>query len=498
LPANLDSSATPAPPAQTILPSWSSTLVRPAGVPPGPDAQLPPASAVTPYLATSWQTAPGGDITFQLRRGVRGASGDPFTAADVSWSIARDLAVTPAAAYLFSLAHLDRADPVTVLGPYSVRFNVTAPSPFLLGVLASLEGAIYDRALYRAHAAPGDPWGEGWGATHSASFGAYYVAGFLPGRRITLLRNPYAFDHPYYEKVEIRQMGDSGHRLAAIFAGKIDHTTALDFGDYDTARQYGWVNHVRASILQTGPAIESWVLNLATKPFDNLNLRRALSLAIDRLALAGQTYGGYARADVLALPVADGQPQPAVYDPVAARRLLARAGYPHGLTLPVYVAYDLGNGSQSYQLYLLTQQFAQLGIKLAPTVIYDDDQLYALERAHQVPSAIEDLTPLLGGGAFALITTDGAAPLDPVSPAAEFGYDDPAVQALLGRLADTPAGPGERSLIARITALVDADAPVVNLFELPVENVTRGAITGYAARTVPVTYYEYLHPRAAR
>ena len=52
-------------------------------------------------------------------------------------------------------------------------------------------------------------------------------------------------------------MPDAGHRLAAIFAGKIDHTTGLDFGDYGTAIQYGWANHVRASILQTGPAVES-------------------------------------------------------------------------------------------------------------------------------------------------------------------------------------------------------------------------------------------------
>lgn len=494
LPADLDPSATPSPPEETILPSWSSGLVRPAGVDPGANAQLPPASAVVPYLATSWQTAPGGDITFRLRRGVRGPTGDPFTAADVAWSIARDLAAVPAAPYLFSLAHLDRADPVTVLGAYEVRFNVTAPSPFLLGVLGSLEGAIYDRNLYLKHATPGDPWGEAWGATNSATFGAYYVAGFLPGRRIVLLRNPYAWDHPYYARIEIKQMPDSGHRLAAIFAGKIDHATGLDFGDYNTAITYGWANHVHASILQTGPAVESWFLDLATAPFDKPDVRRALEIAIDRVEIAGQVWGDYAKPDVVALPAAYGQPQPAVGDLAAARRLLARAGYAHGLRIQVYVPFDLGDGGQSYTLYLLQQQLAQIGITLEPTVIYDDDQLYALSALHQVPSAIEDVSPLLGGAAFTLITTDGTGGLDPASPAGYFRYDDPALQALLGQLDDTPASANDAPLLHKATALVDSDVPTVNLFELPVENVTRTNITGYAAYSVPVTYYEYLHP----
>jgi ABC-type transport system substrate-binding protein len=494
LPDDLDPSATPSAAGETILPSWSSGLVRPAGATPGPNAQLPAAGAVVPYLATSWQTAPGGDITFKLRHGVRGSTGDPFTAADVTWSIARDLAVVPAASYLFSLAHLDRADPVTVLGPYAVRFNVTAPSPFLLGVLASLEGAIYDRDLYLAHTTRSDPWGEAWGATNSATFGAYYVAEFLADRRIVLLRNPYAWDHPYYARVEIKEMPDSAHRLDAIFAGSIDHTSGLDWDDYESAITYGWANHVHASILQTGPGVESWFLDLAVAPFDRPDVRRALQIGIDRLEIAGQVWGGYAKPDLLALPAAYGQAQPGVGDVAAARRLLAAAGYAHGLTLPVYVPFDLGDGGQSYTLYLLRQQLAEIGITLEPTVFYDDDQLYALSAQHEVPSAIEDLTPLLPGAAFTLVTTDGSGALDPASPASDFRYDDRAVQALLGQLDDTPASASETSLLRRITALVDADVPTVNLFELPVQNVTRADIAGYAAYAVPVTYYEYLRP----
>ena len=87
LPTNLDETGTPDAASTDLLPSWSSELVRPRGVAPGPNARLPPDDAVVPYLATSWQRDPNGDYTFRLRRGVRGVSGNPFTAADVKWSL---------------------------------------------------------------------------------------------------------------------------------------------------------------------------------------------------------------------------------------------------------------------------------------------------------------------------------------------------------------------------------------------------------------------------
>ena len=493
LPDNLDSSGTPTPAALTILPSWSSELVRPRGTAPGPDARLPSPDDVVPYLATSWQIGSGGDITFQLRRGVRGATGDPFTAADVAWSIQRDLAVSPLAPYLLALANLDSADPVTVLGPYSVRVNVSAPSPFLLAVLASDSAAIYDRRLYLAHSKPRDPWGEQWGSTNSASFGGYYVAQFTAGKRIILLANPYAFDHPFYRRVEIKQMPDAYHRFEGLISGALDHSTDLDWKDYTNALLYASHSHVKTSILQTGPTVESWFLNPSSGPLRKLAVRQALALAIDRANLAGRVYAGYATPDVLAVPPIYGQSQPGGYDLAAARRLLAGAGYPHGLTLRVYVSAGLGDGDEGEELHVLALQLAQAGISLRPTVVYNADELVALEQAHKIPSIIEDITPALGGAAFLLIQDDDAQ-LDPASPAADDGYADAALTELLGRLRTTPAGAAAVRLTERAAAIVGRDVPAVNLFELPVQNISRAGIVGYGAYAVPVTYYEYLHP----
>lgn len=493
LPADLDSSGTPTPASLSVLPSWSSGLVRPRGAPPGQDARLSPAGEVVPYLAISWTIAPRGDVTFRLRRGVRAASGDALTAADVAWSIRRDLAVSPTAPFLFALANLDSADPVTVLGRYEVRINATAPSPFLLAVLASDSAGIYDRRLYLAHAKRTDPWGEQWGSTHSATFGAYYVAQLTAGKRVILLANPFAFDHPYYRRVEIKQMPDPYHRIQELLSGALDHSSDIDWKDYTNALLYGGHSSVKTSILQSGPALETWFLELRGGPLSKLAVRRALQLAIDRAELSGRVYAGYATPDVLPIPPIYGQSQPAGYDLVQARRLLAAAGYRDGLRLPVYVGGDIGDGDVGEELHVLMLQLAQAGIKLEPTVVENQDQLLVLERAHQLPSVIEDIAPALGGAAFLLIENDDGA-LDPASPAADEGYADAALTRLLTQLRRTPAGPAATRLTARAATIVERDVPAVNLFELPVQNVTRSAIAGYAAYAVPVTYYEYLHP----
>ncbi len=493
LPSDLDATGIPETAQIELEPSWSSELVRPAPATPGPNATLPSADAVVPYLATSWQRSPDGDYTFQLRHGVRGPTGDLFTAADVQWSFERALAASPVAPFLLSLANVDTRDPVTILSAFSVRINATAPSPLLLGVLADFDVGIYDRDVYLEHASSGDPWAEQWGVSHSATFGAYFVSKFLPGKRLVLSANPGSWVHPYYTTVDIDQVPDSGTRLADLLDGTADHTTDLQWNDFATAVQDAHGDHLSATILESGPLVESWLLNVAGGPLAKPLVRRALNLAVNRAELNQAIYAGYAAHDALTIPAIYGRSQPVDYDPALARRLFAKAGYPNGLTLHLDVGTDIGDGNGSYEVELLTAQLAQVNVRLLTARLSNPDQMLALEQTHQVPSTIEDIQPLVSGAAF-LLLEDDAATLDAASPAAVDGYHDPALAALLTQLRSTPAGPAAQSLVARAAKIVDQDMPVVNLLATPVQNVTRADITGYAAYAVPVTYYEFLHP----
>ena len=495
LPTNLDETATPDAASTALLPSWSSELVRPKGAAPGPNAVLAPDDAVVPYLATSWQLDPNGDYTFRLRRGVRGISGDPFTAADVKWSLERAVARSPVAPFLFELAHIDSANPVTVLSRYRVRINVTGPSPFTLSVLASYDAAIYDSALYRLHATAADPWAQQWGSTHSGSFGAYWVAWFWPRHEIELEANPGFWRTPYYQRVLIRQVVSAGARVDEVLAGAATHTSGLPWGNFETAVDSPASDGASATILQTGPGVIAWHFNVTSGPLANPLVRQAINLGVNRVEMADALDETFDEPTVLTIPAALGlgQPQPTVFDPVQARSLLRAAGYPKGVTIDIYTNEDEAGGEAYALLAILRAQMLQLGVYLRVTFVDDTDQLLALEQNHQLQSTIDVLTPLLGGAGFLLEQNDNVA-LDPVSPAANQRYSNPTVQTLLDQLQNSPPGPAADALIHQAAALVDTDLPTVNFVAIPIQNVTRAGITGYAAYAQPVTYYEYLHP----
>jgi peptide/nickel transport system substrate-binding protein len=496
LPGDLDETGTPDPASVAILPSWSSELVRPAPAAPGPNARLPPDDAVVPYLATSWQRAADGSYTFELRRGVRGISGDPFTAADVRWSLERAAARSPVAPFLFALGHIDAADPVTIINSHTARVNVTSPSPFTLSVLASYDMAIYDSVLYRSHATASDRWAQQWGATHSASFGAYWVATFLPRREIVLEANPGFWRTPYYTRVLIREVVSPSARLADLLAGSATHTSGLDWPDFDKALSTGATDGVDADILQTGPAVVAWHLDVASGPLANPLVRQALNLSINRTELANGIYATEDQPSALTIPAAFGEAQPADFDPEQARSLLRSAGYPvpAGLILDVYANNDEAGGWLGTILTDLSLNlYQQLGVNLRVTYINDSDQLLALEQSPGVQSSIDVDTPLLGGAGM-LLEQDANTVLDPVSRAAEQHYSSAALQSLLDQLANSSGGAATQALISQAAASIDTTEPTINLVAIPVQNVTRANVTGYSAYTQPVIYYENLHP----
>jgi peptide/nickel transport system substrate-binding protein len=494
LPDDLDATGTPDPSSSALLPTWSGELVRPAGAKPGPNAVLPGDDAVTPYLATSWYMEHNGDYVFTLRRGVRAPSGDALSAQDVRWSLERAVARVAEVPFLFNLANIDQSNPVTILSADRVRINVSAPSPFTLSVLASPDAAIYDSRLYRAHATATDPWAVLWASSYPASYAAYFVSNFVPNKQIVLTANPGFWRRPYYTHVVIMQVPDSEIRLDDVLAGIGSHTSGLDWGDFAQAVAVGASNGVQAGILQNGPGVYTWQLNVARGPLANALVRQAISLGISRTQLASDLAGGNSTASTLAVPPTFGQSQPTPFDPALARSLISSAGYPLHLTIDVYTNGTVGTyevGTLLYDLY--KHSLSEIGVVPQPVRLENTDQLLALELRRGVESTVEVNAPLLGGPGF-LLEQDYNAQLDPLSEAARENYSNGALQRTLNELRTTPPGATADALVRRATTLADNGRSTINLATVPVQNVTRSDITGYAAYTQPVTYYEYLHP----
>jgi ABC-type transport system substrate-binding protein len=240
----------------------------------------------------------------------------------------------------------------------------------------------------------------------------------------------------------------------------------------------------------------AWHLNIAHGPLANPLVRQAISLGVNRIEIANGLAGGYYEPSVLTIPAIFGQTQPAkTFDPVQARSLMRAAGYPDGITLKVYTSSAEIGGSGSKLLNFLYNEMIQIGVILQITYVGDSDQLLALEQNPGLESTIDTDAPLLGGAGF-LLEENANAKLDPISHAVEQHYASPALQTLLDQLASSPGGSATRGLIGQAAGAIDTITPTINLIALPVQNVTRSNVTGYGAYTEPVTYYEYLHPRA--
>lgn len=334
--------------------------------------------------------------------------------------------------------------------------------------------------------------GEAWGSRHSASFGPYWVAWFWQQHEIELDANPGFWRRPYYARVIIRQVSSPAARVAEVMAGAATHTSDLPWGDFGTAVNSPTAAGVRASILQTGPAVIAWHFNLAGGPLAKPLVRQAINLGVNRIEMANALDGGYAAPSPLTIPATFGQPQRPTFDPVQSRSLLRAAGYPQGVTLDIYTNEGQAGGEAFLLLAMLREQMLQIGVILHIKFVDDNDQLLLLEQRHQVESSIDVRAPLLGGAGFLLEETANTR-LDPVSPAANQRYASPALQALLDQLRNSLPGPAADALIHQAAALIDMDVPTVNFVALPVQNVTRANVTGYAAYAQPVIYYEYLH-----
>jgi peptide/nickel transport system substrate-binding protein len=162
---------------------------------------------------------------------------------------------------------------VNTNGDYEVIFHLKRPQPSLLAMLATGWTPIYP-----CHISPAQM------RQHPIGTGPFKFVEFKPNQSITVVRNPdyWKPDRPYLDGVEYRIIKDVSTRLLSFIAGKEDVYFGL------TMPQRKDVKSQLPQVIcdMTIPNVSrNLLINRAVPPFDNPELRRAMSLAIDRQAL---------------------------------------------------------------------------------------------------------------------------------------------------------------------------------------------------------------------
>ncbi|BDG70751.1 ABC transporter substrate-binding protein [Roseomonas fluvialis] len=300
-------------------------------------------SRFVPGIVERWEATGPQEWTLHLRRGVTFHDGSPFTAEDVAFSIARvpNVPNNPGP-YTSNLRTIAR---VEVVDPHTVRLHTDQPNPVLPGQLTN----IFVVSKHVAESATTADFNAGRAAIGTGPFRVEQARGT---EGMSVLRNErYWGEAPAYQRVNIRVIGNDSARLAALLSGDADLVESVPPTDVERLQRDARVsvfrrNSDRIMYLLPNVRLDQFPLltdtagtPLPRNPLRDIRVRQALSLAIDRQALAARALDGQAVPTVQMVPEQFGGfdatlPLPAA-DPVRARALLAEAGYPDGFGITI-------------------------------------------------------------------------------------------------------------------------------------------------------------------
>ena len=288
---------------------------------------------IVPDLATKWSWSDDGKtLTFALHDGVKWHDGKPFTSADVkcTWDLLMGLGndklrINPRKSWYENVAE------VTTRGDFEVSFHLKQPQPAVLALLASGWAPIYPCHIPAAQQ-----------RQHPVGTGPFKFVEFKPNEYIRLAKNTdyWKPGRPYLDGIDLTIMREIGPRDLAFFAGNFD--VGSPYGVTPPTLKDFQAQAPNAVCEMSGVNVpRTMLINQTKPPFDNIELRRAMSLGIDREAFSTIINGGIRRVGALMMPPPEGvwgldegmlKTLPG-YDPdhekslAAARAIMQKLGY---------------------------------------------------------------------------------------------------------------------------------------------------------------------------
>jgi peptide/nickel transport system substrate-binding protein len=407
-------------------------------------------SKIVPRLAENWEvSADAMKYTFHLRKGARFQDGTPFTAQDVKFSFERALAEGSKNAQKWIFTPIAA---IATPAPDIVEITLKQfASDFLYG-LAWGDAVIFSEvSMAKA-------------ATEPVGTGPYSFASWKRGDRLMLTRNDSWWGGKAAIKdVTFRFISDPQAQVAALLAGDCDAHTNI--GAQEAVPQLRADPRLEVMIGRTeGETIVA--MNNAKRPLNDLRVRRALAMAIDRKLVNEGAVSGFGapigshfspnHPDYLDLTGAT------PYDPAKARALLAEAGFPNGLSLSLRLpppSYARRGGE------IVAAMLAEIGVK---AIIEPVEWPQWLERVFRNKD-------------YDLTIVSHVEPMDLNIYARDnyyFGYQSPALKADLEKAKSARTDAGRKAALEAAQRQIATDQVNIFLFMLPKITVVKKGLKG--------------------
>ena len=326
------------------------------------DADYPP---IIPGLAESWSASEDGKTyTFKLRHGVKFHDGTPFNAEAADFNFKR--MTDPKHKYFdpqvgsTSLGVLKQLKSSKAVDEYTFQIELSTPNAGLIEALASLPN------YYMESPAAFEKYGKDVGQ-HAVGTGPFKLVEWVRGQRMVMARNDdYWGKKPYVDQMVYRPIIEPAARAAALKAGEVQIAWDLPVDQVDAFKADDRFNVFLRGLPAT-KVIECWQKR---GPFSDINVRKAVNMAIDRQTLANvilkgtavpatQLYGLGSASYDKSLPIFS------KYDPEGAKALLAKTKYSSGFSFFIVTSPENEPVAGALQAYEFVQaNLAEIGINM--------------------------------------------------------------------------------------------------------------------------------------
>lgn len=329
---------------------------------------------VNPGIA-SWDFPNPNTMLLTLKPGVLFHDGTPCDAQAVKFNIDRSR-MDPRSNVKADVASISS---VEVIAPLRIKLTLSQPDAALPGIFADRAGMMISPGAIQKHGNAHD--------RNPVGCGPWKFVSWADNQGVVLTRNDkyWRSGRPYLDGIEMTIIPEIATGIRSVVSGQNHLAFAL------VPRYKPLVERAKNVALIQGPSLrtEMMYFNLGRAPLNNVKVRQALNLAVDRASFIKATMGGIGEIATQNLPSAHWAYDKSLvslypHDPVRARKLLAEAGFPDGLELTFGGFSDQDNLRRRE---VITEQLGAAGIRCkftAGTVSDIAGQFYGAEKKFDV------------------------------------------------------------------------------------------------------------------
>jgi peptide/nickel transport system substrate-binding protein len=240
---------------------------------------------VQPLIAESYTQPDATTYVYKIRDDVTFSDGTPLTVDDVIFSLERHRSTTNPSELGWMFANVDT---ITKTGDWEVTVKLKQADPVWQDTLATSAGLIISKTYYEAHA---DNFGTAEGGIIGS--GPYVLSDWSAGNEIDLVANENYWNPDTtldFTKLVFKIIPDSTVRNEALQSGQVDLVFGPPVDSIETLESDENIN------LSEVDAFASYFLsfNTSRKPYNDVNVRKAISYAIDKESIVENVFKGYA------------------------------------------------------------------------------------------------------------------------------------------------------------------------------------------------------------